>query len=157
MINEIKLTVNGELREVAIRPGTLLAELLRNELRLTGTRMGCSSAACGCCTVLLDGKAVKSCSVLALQANGKEVVTIEGLADDGQLHPVQKAFVEYGAIQCGYCSSGMIMIGKALLDESPNPTEEEVRMGLAGNLCRCTGYAKIVEAILVAAQEPRGG
>lgn len=157
MIKEIRLTVNGETRELAVKPGTLLVELLRNDLRLTGTKTACSCASCGACTVLLDGKAVKSCSVLAMQANGRQVVTIEGLADNGQLHPVQKAFVEHGAIQCGFCTAGMIMMSKALLDERLDLTEEEVRNSLAGNLCRCTGYAKIVEAILVAARELRGG
>ena len=157
MIKEIKLTVNGEPREVAVKPGTLLAELLRNKLGMTGARMVCSSGACGTCTILLDGKAVKSCSVLALQADGKEVTTIEGLANNGQLHPLQKAFVEHNAFQCGFCTPGMILSAKALLDENPNPTDEEVKMSLVGNLCRCTGYTKIIEAIQVAARELRGG
>ena len=157
MIKEIKLTVNGEPREVAVKPGTLLVEVLSNELGLTGARMVCSSGACGTCTILLDGKAVKSCSVLALQANGKEVMTIEGLANNGQLHPLQKAFVEHNAFQCGFCTPGMILSAKALLDENPNPTDEEVKMSLVGNLCRCTGYTKIIEAIQVAARELRGG
>ena len=153
MMKEIRLTVNGEPREVVVKPGTLLTELLRNELWLTGTKTACSSSSCGACTVLLDGMAVKSCSVLALQANGREVVTIEGLAKNGQLHPIQKAFVEHGAIQCGFCTPGMIMSAKALLDQNPKPTEAEVRSTLVGNLCRCTGYTKIIEAVLAASQE----
>lgn len=132
-----------------------LAEVLRNELGLTGAKMGCDSGAYGTCTVLLDKKAVKSWSVLALQANGKEVLTIAGLASEGQLHPLQEAFLDHSAYQCGFCTSGMIMAGKALLDETLNPSEEEVIEGITGNLCRCTGYTRIVEAILSAAQKMR--
>lgn len=149
----IKLKVNGEEYEVAIRPGTTLAELLRYELGLTGTKIACDYGACGSCTVLLEGRAVKSCLILALQANGKEVMTIEGLAAEGRLHLLQEAWLDHGAYQCGFCAPGMIMMAKALLDENPNPSEEEVREGIRGNLCRCTGYAKIIEAILSAAQK----
>jgi len=128
-------------------------EVLRNNLELTGTKQGCGEGACGTCTVLLNGKPVRSCLTLAVEAQGKEIVTIEGLAERGALHPVQKAFIEYGAIQCGFCTPGMILTAKAFLDESPHPTEEEVRRAISGVVCRCTGYAKIVEAILAAAGE----
>ncbi len=153
MKKAISLTVNGELSEVWVRPGTTLADLLRNELGLTGTKIACNTGACASCTVLLDGKAVVSCQILALQAEGKKVLTIEGLAKDGKLHHLQEAWVQYGASQCGFCSPGMIMSAKALLDENPHPTEEEVRVGIAGNLCRCTGYVKIVEAIMAASEK----
>lgn len=149
----IKLTVNGESCEVQVRPGTTLAQALRNELGLTGTKISCDYGACGACTVILDGKAVQSCSILALQAEGKEVLTIEGLAKNGKLHPIQEAWVQHGGSQCGFCTPGMIMMTKALLEENPHPTEKEVREGISGNLCRCTGYVKIVEAILAASQK----
>lgn len=144
----LQLTINGEPYEFTVEPRTILAELLREELHLTGTKEGCGIGMCGACTVLLDGKAIKSCLVLALKANGKEIMTIEGLAAKGEIHPLQKAFIDHGAIQCGYCTPGMILSAKALLDENPHPTEEEVRMAMVGNLCRCTGYVKILEAIL---------
>ena len=144
----LQLTINGEPYELTVEPRTTLAELLREELHLTGTKEGCGIGMCGACTVLLDGMAIKSCLVLALKANGKEITTIEGLAAKGDIHPLQKAFIDHGAIQCGYCTPGMILSAKALLDENPHPTEEEVRMAMAGNLCRCTGYVKILEAIL---------
>lgn len=144
----LRLTINGEPYELTVEPRTTLAELLREELHLTGTKEGCGMGVCGACTVLLDGKAIKSCLVLALKANNKEIMTIEGLAKKGELHPLQKAFIDHGAIQCGYCTPGMILSAKALLDENPHPTEEEVRMAMVGNLCRCTGYVKILEAIL---------
>ena len=144
----LQLTINGEPYELTVEPRTTLAELLREELHLTGTKEGCGIGMCGACTVLLDGKAIKSCLVLALKANGKEITTIEGLAAKGEIHPLQKAFIDHGAIQCGYCTPGMILSAKALLDENPHPTEEEVRMAMVGNLCRCTGYVKILEAIL---------
>ncbi len=153
----LRLRVNGREYEIAISPGTTLAELLRYELGLTGTKIACDSGACGGCTVLLDGKAVKSCSVLALQVNEKEVLTIEGLASEDHLHPLQEAFLDHGGYQCGFCTPGMIMTGKALLDEIPNPSKEEVIEGITGNLCRCTGYVKIVEAILSAAQKMQEG
>jgi carbon-monoxide dehydrogenase small subunit len=146
------LTVNGTPYEVAIEPQQSLLQLLREELHLTGTKEGCSEGECGACTVLLDGKTVDSCLIFALETQGREVTTIEGLAQGDQLHPVQKAFAEYGAVQCGFCTPGMILAAKALLDSNPHPTEVEIRQGISGNLCRCTGYVKIVEAIQAAAQ-----
>jgi carbon-monoxide dehydrogenase small subunit len=148
----IELRVNGESYETAIEPNRTLAKVLREELGLTGTKQGCDDGACGCCTVLMDGRPVLSCLVLASDAQGKEIITIEGLAKDGQLHPLQKAFIEHGAIQCGFCTPGMILSAKALLDENPEPTVEEVKTGMSGNLCRCTGYVKIIEVILAARQ-----
>jgi carbon-monoxide dehydrogenase small subunit len=144
----INLTVNRKKYELAVAPNMTLADMLRKELGLTGTKKGCDAGDCGTCTVILDGKPVNSCLVLALQANGRDVLTIEGMATDEGLHPIQKAFVEKGAIQCGFCSPGMILSAKALLDGNPKPTELEVRTAISGNLCRCTGYQKIVEAIL---------
>jgi carbon-monoxide dehydrogenase small subunit len=146
------LTVNGTPYEVAIEPRQSLLQLLREELHLTGTKEGCSEGECGACTVLLDGKTVDSCLIFALEAQGREVTTIEGLAQGDQLHPIQKAFAEYGAVQCGFCTPGMILAAKALLDSNPHPTELEIRQGISGNLCRCTGYVKIVEAIQAAAR-----
>ncbi|MBW1828605.1 MAG: (2Fe-2S)-binding protein [Deltaproteobacteria bacterium] len=144
----IELNVNGELYEVAIQQHRTLAEVLREELDLIGTKEACNQGDCGSCTVILDGKTVTACLILAVEADGRDVRTIEGISDGGELNPVQKAFVEYGAIQCGFCTPGMVMSATALLEENPNPTEDEVRMGIAGNICRCTGYTKIVEAIL---------
>ncbi len=146
----ITLDVNGELYEVFIEPWKTLDDVLRDELNLTGLKIGCKEGNCGSCTVLINGKAVKSCLMLAPQAKGKEIVTIEGLADKDKLHPLQEAFIEHFAVQCGFCTPGMILASKALLDEDPNPTEEMVRKALAGNLCRCTGYVKIIEAVLAA-------
>jgi carbon-monoxide dehydrogenase small subunit len=153
----IQLTVNGEEYEVVAAPNQTLLEVLREDLALTGTKEACGEGACGTCTVLLDGKPVRSCLTLAVEVQGREVTTIEGLAPMGELHPVQKAFVEYGAIQCGFCSPGMILTAKALLDENPSPTEQEARQAISGNVCRCTGYAKIVEAMLKAAGMVQGG
>ena len=153
MKKELKLTVNGEPYQLFIEPKRLLVEILRNELGLTGTKRGCDSSSCAACTVLLDGRAVKSCSILALQANGRSITTIEGLADGPNLHPIQQSFIDHWAFQCGFCTSGQIMAAKALLDENPNPTMEEVKLAMDGHLCRCTGYNMIVEAILAAAQE----
>ncbi|MFC2013901.1 (2Fe-2S)-binding protein [Chloroflexota bacterium] len=153
----LKLRVNGVNHEIFTEPWKLLLEVLRDELDLTGAKLGCCSGYCGACTVLIDGKPVKSCLVLARQAMGKEITTIEGLAIDGQLHPVQQAFVDHFAVQCGYCTSGMILAAKALLDDKPDPTEKDVKMALTGNLCRCTGYVKIVEAVLAAAEVMRKG
>ena len=151
MSQKIKFKVNGVMEEVNVEPGWSLAYVLREVLNLTGTKVGCETGNCGTCTVLVDGKAIKSCLLLAVKAKGKEIVTIEGLmGKDGGLHPLQEAFMEHFAVQCGYCTPGMILSAKALLDENPNPTEEEVRRGLSGNLCRCTGYVKIVEAVLAA-------
>lgn len=144
----IQLTVNGEDYDLIVTPNRTLLEVLRNELNLTGTKEGCGEGACGMCTVLLDGQPVRSCLTLAVEAQGKAITTIEGLAEDGTLHPVQQAFVEHGAIQCGFCSPGMILVTKALLDENPHPTEQQAREAISGNVCRCTGYAKIVEAML---------
>ncbi len=148
----IRLTVNGETHEVAIEPRQSLLQVLREELHLTGTKEGCNEGECGACTVFLDGQTVDSCLIFGLEANGRDVVTIEGLAQGDQLDPVQKAFAEYGAVQCGFCTPGMILAAKALLDNTPNPAEADIRRGISGNLCRCTGYVKIVEAIKAAAQ-----
>ncbi|MDP2937293.1 MAG: (2Fe-2S)-binding protein [Dehalococcoidia bacterium] len=149
----IKLTVNGEEYEVAIEPNRSLLDVLRDDLELTGTKKGCETGDCGACTVVLDGKTVNACLILAVSANGKSILTIEGVAQGGKLHPVQEAFIEHGAIQCGYCTPGMILSAKSLLEENPRPTEWEVREAIAGNLCRCTGYVKIVKAILAVAEE----
>ncbi len=153
MKKELKLTVNGEFYELMTKSNTLLIDLLNRELSWTGPKRGCDSSSCGACTVMLDRKAVRSCSILALQANGKEITTIEGLAEGGKLHRLQQAFIDYGALQCGFCTPGQIMSAKALLDENPGPTEDEVREALRGNLCRCTGYVKIVEAVLAAGEK----
>ena len=154
---ELKLIVNGKPYELKVKPKTLLVDVLRNELKLTGTKIGCLSSACGACTVHIDGKAVRSCSILALQANGREVTTIEGVADGDKLHPIQDAFVNYGAIECGFCTPGMVMSAKALLDENPTPTREEVREAIQGNLCADEGYVKYIEAVEIAAKKMRGG
>jgi carbon-monoxide dehydrogenase small subunit len=146
----IRLRVNGEEHNVAVSPNETLAEVLRERLELTGTKMGCGEGACGTCTVLLDGEPVRSCLTLAIEVQDREITTIEGLSRAPELHPVQKAFIEHGAIQCGFCSPAMILTSKALLDNNPQPTEEEVRRAISGVVCRCTGYAKIVEAILAA-------
>jgi carbon-monoxide dehydrogenase small subunit len=143
----IHLTINDQNYEVAVEPNQTLVDLLRYQLKLTGTKKGCEMGDCGSCTVIMDGKAVNSCLVLALQADGRTIQTIEGLETGEGLHPVQEAFVEKGAIQCGFCSSGMILSAKTLLDQKPNPTETEIRRALSGNLCRCTGYQKIIEAV----------
>jgi carbon-monoxide dehydrogenase small subunit len=148
----ITLTVNGAKYEVAVEPQQSLLQVLREELHLTGTKEGCSEGECGACTVFLDSQTVDSCLIFGLEAHGREIITIEGLAQGEQLHPVQKAFAEYGAVQCGFCTPGMILAAKALLDSTPQPTETEIRRGISGNLCRCTGYVKIVEAIKAAAQ-----
>ena len=149
----IEVTVNGETHEVLVETHRTLLEVLRENIGLTGTKEACDTGECGACAVLLDGIPVNSCLVLALDARGKEVTTIEGLAKNGKLHPVQKAFVEHGASQCGFCTPGMIITAKALLDENPKPTEQEVRQAISGNLCRCSGYAKILEAIKAASEE----
>jgi carbon-monoxide dehydrogenase small subunit len=144
---QIVLTVNGARHEAEVEPRELLVFFLRERLRLTGTNVGCDTSSCGACTVLLGGESVKSCTVLAVQADGEEIVTIEGLAVDGVLHPMQQAFHERHALQCGYCTPGMIIAAVDLLGDKPNPTDEEIRLGLEGNLCRCTGYHNIVEAV----------
>ncbi len=143
----IQLRVNGETHEVAVTAQRTLLEVLREDLGLTGAKESCGLGACGACTVLLDGKAVLSCLMLAHTAVGKEITTIEGLAEGHHLHSLQQSFLDHGSVQCGFCSPGMILSAKSLLDENPAPTEKEIRLALAGNLCRCTGYAKIVEAI----------
>jgi carbon-monoxide dehydrogenase small subunit len=144
----INFILNGEPVEVEIEPHLTLLQLLRDNLELTGTKEGCGMGECGACTVLLDGKAVNSCIFPALEVEGRKVTTIEGLMDiQGNLHPIQKAFIDHGAIQCGFCTPGMVLSAKALLDENPKPSEEEIRNGIAGNLCRCTGYLQIVQAI----------
>jgi carbon-monoxide dehydrogenase small subunit len=148
----IGLTVNGRRVEEDVEPRLLLVQFLRERLGLTGTHVGCDTSSCGACTVHIDGEAVKSCTVLAVQADGAEITTIEGLARDGELHPVQQAFHEEHALQCGYCTPGMIMSAAYLLEQNPNPSEQEVRHGLEGNLCRCTGYQNIVNAVLAAAK-----
>ena len=150
-MTKIAVTVNGERHEAEVEPRQLLAYFLRDELGLKGTNVGCDTSSCGACTVLLDGDSVKSCTVLAVQADGSEVTTIEGLASDGELHPVQQAFHEQHALQCGYCTPGFVLATVSLLAENPHPSEEEIRRGLEGNLCRCTGYHNIVKAAQAAA------
>ena len=152
------MRVNGVVEEVFVEPWWSLARVLREQLGLTGTKISCETGDCGACTVLVDGRAVKSCLYLAMKARGKDIITIEGLrGEHGELHPLQQAFIDHFAVQCGYCTPGMIMAAKALLDEKPRPTEEEVKEGLRGNLCRCTGYTKIIEAVLAAADKMAEG
>jgi aerobic-type carbon monoxide dehydrogenase small subunit (CoxS/CutS family) len=147
MKKELKFRVNGQPYDIFVKPKTLLVEVLRNELGLTGTKRGCNSSSCGACTVMLNGMSVKSCSVLALQANGAEVITVEGLAKGNELSPLQKAFLDHGSYQCGFCTPGMLMSSTALLTENPRPTKEQIREGIDGNICRCTGYNSIIRAI----------
>lgn len=147
---DVRILVNGEWKEAAVEPQVTLLELLREEWHLTGPKRGCDEGDCGACTVLLDGQPVNSCLVLAVRANGREVTTVEGLGDEEHLHPLQEAFIRYGALQCGFCGGGMLMSARALLDRNPNPTEGDIRQALSGNLCRCTGYTKIIEAVLSA-------
>ena len=149
----IKVNINDKHYDLNIEPKTLLLDLLRNELGLTGTKRGCETGECGACTVIIDGLTVNSCMVLAAEVNGKNITTIEGLEKDGELHPIQESFMEEGAIQCGFCTPGMVLSAKALLDKNPNPTDEEIRVAISGNLCRCTGYTKIIKAIKSAAQK----
>lgn len=149
----INLKINGETYEINVKPNTLLLDLIRDEIGLTGTKRGCDTGECGACTVLIEGKAVNSCLVLAVEADGKNILTIEGLTKNGKHHPIQEAFIEGGAVQCGFCTSGMILSAKALLDKNLNPTEEEIKRAIAGNLCRCTGYTKIIKAIFSAAEK----
>jgi carbon-monoxide dehydrogenase small subunit len=151
-VTKVALTVNGSKHDADVEPRQLLVYFLRDELGLTGTNVGCDTSSCGACTVLLDGQSVKSCTVLAVQADGSDVTTIEGLASDGGLHPVQQAFHEQHALQCGYCTPGFVMATVSLLQENPSPSEEEIRRGLEGNLCRCTGYHNIVRAVEAAAR-----
>jgi carbon-monoxide dehydrogenase small subunit len=154
MKRQIQLEINGMGYDLLVSPNETLAQLLRGpQLNLTGTKQGCEIGDCGACTVLLNGKPVNSCLVLAIQADGGKVITVEGLARDGKLHPIQEAFVNNGAIQCGFCSPGMMLSAKALLDRNPSPTRQEIREAISGNLCRCTGYYKIVNAIEIAAED----
>jgi carbon-monoxide dehydrogenase small subunit len=146
-MRRVSLSVNGAPHELDLEPRELLVYVLRDRLGLTGTNVGCDTSSCGACTVLLDGEAVKSCTVLGVQADGAEITTIEGLASNGELHPVQQAFHEQHALQCGYCTPGMVLATVSLLEENPSPSEEEVRRALEGNLCRCTGYQNIVKAV----------
>ena len=147
----IELNVNDEIHEVLIEPRTTLLQVLREHLDLTGTKKGCDIGDCGACTVLIDGKPTVSCLTLAIKVQGKKILTIEGLSKNGRLHPLQQAFIDHFAVQCGFCTPGMILSAKALLDRNPHPTEEEIREAISGNLCRCTGYVKIIEAIMAAA------
>ncbi len=148
----ISLKINGQPRELAVEPHWTLLETVREQLALTGSKEGCGTGDCGACSMIVDGRLITSCLMLAPEADGSEITTIEGLARNGDLHPVQQSFIEAGGVQCGFCTPGMIMAAKALLDGNPRPTLEDVRLGLAGNLCRCTGYAKIYEAVLAAAE-----
>ena len=151
MKKKIQLTLNGKITPLEVPSHRLLLDLLRDEIGLTGTKEGCGTGDCGACTVFLNGKPVNSCLVLSGELDGTDIVTIEGLKIGPELHPIQKAFIQDGGAQCGYCTPGMLMMSKALLDENPNPTEEEIRFALSGNLCRCTGYAKIFDAVRLAA------
>jgi carbon-monoxide dehydrogenase small subunit len=153
---EITVTVNGEARSADVEPRMLLAGFIRDTLELTGTHIGCDTTSCGVCTVLLDGVPVKSCTLFAVQANGREITTVEGLKQGGELHPIQAAFKEEHGLQCGFCTPAMMLVGKTLLDQNPNPSEEEVRWAISGNLCRCTGYQNIVKAIQLAGREMQG-
>jgi aerobic carbon-monoxide dehydrogenase small subunit len=154
---ELKIKVNGMLYELKVKPKALLSDVLRKNLKLTGTKRGCLESTCGVCTVILDGKAVRSCSILAVQANGHEITTIEGLAKGDKLHPIQEAFINHGAIECGFCIPGRVMMAKALLDENPNPTQEEIKLAMQGVLCADSGYVKQIEAVEIAAERMRGG
>ena len=151
----ISLTVNGKPVSAEVEPRTLLSDFLRDQLRLTGCHVGCDTSQCGACVVHVDGASVKSCSLLAVQADGAEILTIEGLAEGGELHPMQRAFREHHALQCGFCTPGMVMTSVALVRENPAPSADEVRHGLEGNLCRCTGYVNIVEAVMAGAEAMR--
>jgi carbon-monoxide dehydrogenase small subunit len=155
-VANVSVTVNGVAREADVEPRTLLVYFLRETLGLTGTNVGCDTSSCGSCTILLDGESVKSCTVLAAQAEGREITTIEGMSFDGAMHPIQEAFHRNHGLQCGYCTPGMIMAAASYLKETPNPTEEQVRLSLEGNLCRCTGYHNIVKSILDAAGQMTG-
>jgi len=153
----IKFVLNGKSYELKIQPWRTLLEVIREDLKLTGTKEGCGQGECGSCAVIMGGKTVNSCLVPAMEADGQEIITIEGLADGEDLHPVQDAFVEHAGMQCGFCTSGMIMSAKSLLDRNPDPSLDEIKEGIAGNFCRCTGYTKIVESISAAAEMMKGG
>lgn len=154
-MTDVRIKINGEARTASVLPETTLLKLLRDRFNLTGSKLGCDVGDCGACTVIVDGMAVNACLMLASQVDGREVLTIEGLATTERLHPIQKAFEDQGSLQCGFCGSGVILSAKALLDENPNPTTQEIRDALAGNLCRCTGYTKMIEAVKVAARTLR--
>jgi carbon-monoxide dehydrogenase small subunit len=147
---EVKVTINGEAFSYDVEPRRLLVDFIRTQAGLTGTHIGCDTTSCGACTVLMDGKPVKSCTIFAVQASGSEITTVEGLKQDGQLHPIQTAFHEQHGLQCGFCTPGMMLVGAALIKENPSPTDDEVRWAISGNLCRCTGYTNIVAAIQAA-------
>ncbi|HEX2287394.1 MAG TPA: (2Fe-2S)-binding protein [Gaiellaceae bacterium] len=153
--NEITVTVNGAEQSLAVEPRLLLVYFLREKLGLTGTHVGCDTTSCGACTVLVDGVPVKSCTYLAVQANGKALTTVEGLAEGAELHPIQQGFKEEHGLQCGFCTPGMMLVSAALLEEKPDPTEEEIRWAISGNICRCTGYQNIVKAVQWAASNPK--
>ncbi len=157
MATKIQVKVNGKIYTREIEPRLLLARFLRDELRLTGTHIGCDTSSCGACTVEMDGMAVKSCTVLAVQADGREITTVEGLANNGELHPLQEGFREEHGLQCGFCTPGMIMVSKDLLERNPDPSEQEIREALEGNFCRCTGYHNIVKAVQHAAKKMKSG
>ena len=151
----IQITVNGQPNEIEVDPWRTLLEILRDQLNLTGTKQSCAEGHCGACTVLVDGEAVNACLMLALEANGCDILTIEGLAEGGKLTPIQEAFVNYGAVQCGFCTPGMIMATKVFLEDNQDPSDEEIKKALAGHLCRCTGYVQIIEAVRAAAEKER--
>ncbi len=157
MVKDIEFTVNGRTRKVQVKPNDLLLNVIRDNLNLKGTKYGCGTGECGTCTVLLDGKPVLSCLTLAVAADGRSITTIEGIGKESQLHPLQQAFVDVGAVQCGYCTPGMILSAKALLDRNADPTEDEIKQAIKGNLCRCTGYVKIIAAIQLASKRMRSG
>ena len=153
----VKLSINGEQHEADVEPRLLLVHMLRDVLRLTGTHIGCDTSHCGACTILMDGRPVKSCTIFAVQARGKQLMTVEGLEQDGKLHPLQEGFMAEHGLQCGYCTPGMLMTSAAFLKKNPKPTEDEIRRSISGNLCRCTGYVNIVKAIQHAAAKLQGG
>jgi carbon-monoxide dehydrogenase small subunit len=155
-MKQIKVEVNGETHELLVKPSATLLDIIREDLALTGTKEGCGIGECGACTVIIDGETVNACLVLAVEADGKQITTIEGLARGDMLHPIQQAFIDIGGLQCGFCTPGMVLSAKALLDRNGNPTDEEIRKGLEGNFCRCTGYTKIIESVKVAAQKMSG-
>jgi len=151
-MKQITIEVNGETHQLQVKPSATLLDIIREDLGLTGAKEGCGEGECGACTVIMDGLTVNACLILAVEANGKKITTIEGLADGGELHPIQQAFVEIGGMQCGFCTPGVILSAKALLDRNANPTDDEIKKGLEGNFCRCTGYTKIIESVKTAAQ-----
>jgi carbon-monoxide dehydrogenase small subunit len=153
----VKVAINGEKHEVEVEARLLLVHMIRENLRLTGTHIGCDTSHCGACTVLLDGRPVKACTMFAVQAHGREITTVEGLEQDGKLHPLQEGFMAEPGLQCGYCTPGMLMTGVAFLKKNPNPTEEDIRRAISGNLCRCTGYVNIVKSVQHAAAKLQGG